>query len=71
MTCRARNSDHISFVAVKSIYKLYNSVPLRMSGDGDDRRLFLGLKLLSILFFLGGVGGGEGRKIWQALFWVA
>ena len=31
-----------------------------MSGDGDDRRIFLGLKLLSILFFLGG-RWGEGR----------
>ena len=34
-----------------------------MSGDGDDRRILLGLKLLSILFFFlaGGVGRGGGR----------
>ena len=46
-----------------------------MSGDGDDRRILLGLKLLSILFFFGRrggeVGGGQGRKIWQARFWMA
>ena len=46
-----------------------------MSGDGDDRRILLGLKLLSILFFFWqegwGGGGGQGRKIWQARFWMA
>ena len=42
-----------------------------MSGDGDDRRILLGLKLLSILFFFGrrgGEGGGRVEKFGKHVF---
>ena len=37
---------------------------LRISSDGDDRRIFLGFEIFDSGIFLG-------RKIWQVFFWVA
>ena len=37
---------------------------LRISSDGDDRRIFFGFEIFDSRIFLG-------RKIWQVIFWLA
>ena len=64
VTFPARNGDHISFVAVKSIYKLYNSVPRKgYSGCQVTGMIggFFGFETSFDSVFFGGGGGGWGE----------
>ena len=58
---RTRNDQIISDILGGELVTKAHGV-LRISSDGDDRRIFLGLKF-SISGFFGG------RKIWQVFFW--